>query len=47
MAEFDENGWRIWADYEPMPKEDWEEALEIMADCLPAIIERHEKENNA
>jgi len=47
MAEFDKDGWRIWAsDVSPISDKDLSETYKIMDECLPKIIERHEDEIN-
>ncbi len=48
MPKDKEPKWRKWnMDYELMSDEDWKETCAVMAECLPAAINRHEKENNA
>lgn len=46
MTKEKEPKWRKWADHKPMSDEDHRETCMVMAKCLPAIIERHEYENN-
>jgi len=47
MAKEQEPKWRKWAThYEPLPEEVQRETAAMMAECLPNILEAHEREHD-